>query len=450
MKLRRACAGYSTDGKNMKILLVDDSRSVAAVFSRRLAGFGHDVISAENGAVAVDKFREQAPDLVLMDIEMPVMNGFAATDHIRRFEQSRQWAWTPIVFLTSVDSTDNFVTSIDAGGDDLISKNVAEPVLRAKLKAMARVATLRQELLHANRKMEEDIRARRLAEAALSERCSELTQLNLTLSQMQSQLVQAEKMASIGQLAAGVAHEINTPIAFVLSNIGTLGKYLETLIVVLQARDPAASTAAEVPGRDVDYIVEDAPQLIRESKDGINRIKQIVQNLKDFSQIDTAQEWQLADLHHGIDATLSLLASQIERKAEIIKQYGELPLVECLPKQLNQVFVCLINNAVQAIEEERGALTIRSGVDGETVWLEFIDNGCGIPDAIRHKIFDPFFTTRDVGKGAGLGLSLAYGIVQSHHGSIELSSEVGRGSCFRVRLPLRQNGSVPSSDRQSA
>ncbi len=435
----------------MKILLVDDSRSVAAVFSRRLAGFGHDVILAENGAVAVDKFREQAPDLVLMDIEMPVMNGFAATDHIRRFETSRQWAWTPIVFLTSVDSTDNFVTSIDAGGDDLISKNVAGPVLRAKLKAMARVVALRQKLLHANRKMGEDIRARQFAEAALSERCSELTQLNLTLSQMQSQLVQAEKMASIGQLAAGVAHEINTPIAFVLSNIGTLGKYLDTLIAALNSRDPAASSAAaEVPGQDVDYIVDDAPLLIRESKDGINRIKQIVQNLKDFSQIDTAQEWQLADLRHGIDATLSLLASQIERKAEIITQYGELPLVECLPKQLNQVFVCLINNAVQAIGEARGALTIRSGVDGEMVWIEFIDNGCGIPDAIRHKIFDPFFTTRAVGKGAGLGLSLAYGIVQSHQGSIDVSSEVGRGSCFRVRLPLRQNGSVPSSDRPSA
>jgi two-component system, NtrC family, sensor kinase len=428
----------------MKILLVDDSRSVAAVFSRRLAGFGHDVVWAENGAVAVDQFREQAPDLVLMDIEMPVMNGFAATDQIRRFEQSRQWAWTPIIFLTSVDSTDNFVTSIDAGGDDLISKNVAEPVLHAKLKAMARVATLRQELLHANRKMEEDIQARQLAEAALSERCSELTQLNLTLSQMQSQLVQAEKMASIGQLAAGVAHEINTPIAFVLSNLGTLGKYLETLIAALGSRESAAS-----PG-DLEYIVDDAPQLIRESKDGINRVRQIVQNLKDFSQIDTAQHWQLADLRHGLDATLSLLASQIEGKAEVVAQYGDLPLVECFPKQLNQVFVCLINNAVQAIGDDRGTLTIRSGADGDAVWIEFIDDGCGISDAIRAKIFDPFFTTRPVGKGAGLGLSLAYGIVQSHHGSIEVSSEVGRGSCFRVRLPLRQKNSVVSSENASA
>lgn len=429
----------------MKILLVDDSRSAAAIFSRRLADFGHDVVWAENGALAVDRFREQAPDLVLMDIEMPVLNGFAATDQIRRFERSQQWAWTPIIFLTSVDSTDNFVASIDAGGDDLISKSVAEQVLRAKLKAMARVATLRQELLHANRKMEEDIRARQLAEAALSERCSELTQLNLTLSQMQSQLVQAEKMASIGQLAAGVAHEINTPIAFVQSNLGTLGRYLDTLIAAV-----GAASREGVDLVDLADIVDDAPALIGESKDGINRVKRIVQNLKDFSQIDTAQHWQLADLRQGLDATLSLLASQIAGKADVIAQYGDLPLVECLPQQLNQVFVCLINNAVQAIGAERGTLTIRGGVDGETAWIEFIDDGCGIPAAIRHKIFDPFFTTRPVGRGAGLGLSLAYGIVQSHHGSIDVASEVGRGSCFRVSLPLRQQCGGADSDRALA
>lgn len=435
---RREHTDFTTGGTNMKILLVDDSRSAAAIFSRRLAEFGHDVVWAENGAVAVDRFREQAPDLVLMDIEMPVLNGFAATDQIRRFERSQQWAWTPIIFLTSVDSTDNFVASVDAGGDDLISKNVAEPVLRAKLKAMARVATLRQELLHANRKMEEDIRARQLAETALSERCSELTQLNLTLSQMQSQLVQAEKMASIGQLAAGVAHEINTPIAFVQSNLGTLARYLDTLIA-------AVGTAS----RDVADIVDDAPALIRESKDGINRVKRIVQNLKDFSQIDTAQHWQLADLRQGLDATLGLLASQIAGKADVVAQYDDLPLVECLPQQLNQVFVCLINNAVQAFGEARGTLTVRGGSAGETAWIEFVDDGCGIPAAIRHKIFDPFFTTRAVGQGAGLGLSLAYGIVQSHRGSIDVASEVGRGSCFRISLPLRQQcGAAP--DRAAA
>ena len=154
MKLRRACAGYSTDGKNMKILLVDDSRSVAAVFSRRLAGFGHDVISAENGAVAVDKFREQAPDLVLMDIEMPVMNGFAATDHIRRFEKSRQWAWTPIIFLSSLGNDRDIERGIAAGGDDYLLKPISEIVLAAKIRAMQRILQMRQSLLVLTRKLD--------------------------------------------------------------------------------------------------------------------------------------------------------------------------------------------------------------------------------------------------------------------------------------------------------
>ncbi|WP_442956693.1 response regulator [Propionivibrio sp.] len=168
----------------MKILLVDDSRSAAAVFAMRLGEIGHQVIVAENGAIAVEKFRTEAPDLVLMDIEMPVMNGFEATNRIRQVELSQRWAWTPIVFLTSVDTPENFVTSIDAGGDDLIPKNVPEPVLRAKLKAMARVAGLRRELIAANRQMEDDIRARKAAESELSCRLVELTELNQTLSNM--------------------------------------------------------------------------------------------------------------------------------------------------------------------------------------------------------------------------------------------------------------------------
>ena len=431
----------------MRILLVDDSRSASAVFASRLGVFGHEIFLAENGAVAVEKFRQLAPDLVLMDVEMPVMNGFVATHHIRNFETSQQWAWTPIIFLTADDTTENIVTAVDAGGDDLISKNVPEPVLLAKLKAMERVDTLRHNLLQANLRMEEDIRARQLAEAELSKRCTELTELNLTLSNIQTQLIQTEKMASIGQLAAGVAHEINNPIAFVLSNIGTLGKYLESLITALNQHDsaPSSGAAEQMAARqslwekhDIDYIRDDATVLIRETTEGVNRVKRIVQDLKDFSQLDSTQEWQLANLHNGIDATLNLLANELQDKAEIVKEYGSLPRIECLPKQLNQVFMSLLINATQAIGNTGGRVTIRTGSDDGTVWLEFIDNGCGIPESIRQKIFDPFFTTRPVGKGAGLGLSISYGIIRKHNGSIEARSKTGQGSCFRIRLPARQ------------
>jgi two-component system NtrC family sensor kinase len=433
--------------KTMKILLVDDSRSVLAVFANRLGAFGHEVCPAENGAVAVEMFRECAPDLVLMDIEMPVMNGFEASTRIRDFETSQKWAWTPIIFLTSVDTTDNFVTSIDAGGDDLIAKNVPDAVLRAKLKAMARVAGLRQELLLANQKMENDIRLRKIAEAELSERCIELTEVNQMLSRVQQQLIQTEKLASIGQLAAGVAHEINNPIGYVLSNIGTLGNYLDNLIKVVNHYESAEpSIAAEQRSAiqslrrdlDIDYIKNDSPVLIHESREGIGRVKRIVQDLNEFSQIGNAQEWGFADLHPGIDATLNLVAKDLQDKAEVIKDYGSLPEIECLPKQLNQVFMNLLVNAAHAMGEARGRITIRTRLADDTVCLEFVDNGCGIPDEIKAKLFDPFFTTKPVGKGSGLGLSLSYGIVKSHGGRIEVDSEVGKGSCFRVVLPLRQ------------
>ena len=431
----------------MRILLVDDSRSAAAVFADRLGAFGHEVCLAENGAVAVEVFRKCAPDLVLMDIEMPVMNGFEATNHIRNFETSQKWAWTPIIFLTSVDTTENFVTSIDAGGDDLIPKNVPEAVLRAKLKAMARVAALRQELLVANLKMEDDISRREIAESELSKRCTELTELNLTLSRVQEQLIQTEKLASIGQLAAGVAHEINNPIAYVLSNIGTLAKYLDSLVNILNAYDQAkptipaeqrASIESLRRSLDIDFIKSDSLLLIQESRQGINRVSRIVQDLKEFSQMDIAQEWQAADPHVGIDATLNLAAHEIQDKADVVKEYGDLPEIECLPRQLNQVFMNLLVNAAHAFGDARGRITVRTRVADEMVRLEFRDNGCGIPEDIRKKIFDPFFSTKPVGKGAGLGLSLSYGIIKSHGGCIEVESEIGKGSCFRIVLPIKQ------------
>lgn len=440
----------------MKILLVDDSRSASAVFLMRLSSFGHEVFLAENGAVAVEKFREVAPDLVLMDIEMPVMNGFEATNRIRLFETSQRWSWTPIIFLTSVDTPENFVTSIDAGGDDLVPKNVPDPVLRAKLKAVARVAGLRHELLEANRQMEVDIRARQTAEAELSRRCDELTELNITLSNIQAQLIQTEKLASIGQLAAGVAHEINTPIGYILSNLGTLGKYLDSLSKVLTIYESAESAIPPAQQEniqalrrtlDIDYIKDDAPLLIEESRRGIDRVSRIVRDLRDFSQLDNKQEWQSADVHEGLEATLNLMANDIQRKARIVKEYGLLPQIECRPLQLNLVYMNLLVNAVLAIDKECGCITIRTGCAEDGVWLEFADNGCGIAEHIRHKVFDPFFTTRPIGQGAGLGLSLSYGIIQSHNGSIEVESEVGQGSCFRVRLPARQPDSGDSSGR---
>ncbi|HSI60595.1 MAG TPA: ATP-binding protein [Ideonella sp.] len=284
---------------------------------------------------------------------------------------------------------------------------------------------------------------------ALLDANNELKQVNARLSEAQDKLMQSEKLASIGQLAAGVAHEINNPIGYIFSNFGTLEKYIADLFRILsayQAAEPALAghpAAAQLKAlRDdieLDFLKEDIPTLMAESKEGITRVRLIVQNLKDFSRVDTSQEWVQADLHHGIDSTLNIVNNEVKYKADVVKQYGVIPDVECLPSELNQVFMNLLVNASHAIQAERGLITIRSGgaENGETVWVEVVDNGAGIAKENLGRIFDPFFTTKPIGKGTGLGLSLSYGIVKKHLGQIEVSSEVGVGTTFRVTLPVR-------------
>jgi hemerythrin-like metal-binding protein len=273
----------------------------------------------------------------------------------------------------------------------------------------------------------------------------ELKQLNEKLESAHVQLLQSEKMASIGQLAAGVAHEINNPVGFVNSNMGTLGKYITNLFSVISAYETAeakvgTNTCPEVSEIkkkvDFNYLKEDIPSLLKESQDGLARVTRIVQDLKDFSHVDEAN-WQCANLELGIDSTLNVVSNEIKYKAEVVKEYAGLPFVECIPSQLNQVFMNLLVNAAQAIDT-KGTITVSTGKSGDEVWVEVADTGKGIPAENLNRIFDPFFTTKPIGKGTGLGLSLSYGIVQKHHGRIEVKSEVGKGTAFRIWLPVHQ------------
>ena len=265
---------------------------------------------------------------------------------------------------------------------------------------------------------------------------------------LESQLVQSEKLASLGQLAAGVAHEINNPVGFISSNLSTLDGYFNQLQQMLEAYRHSEEIIASQPQRDqlkalrttleLDFLKEDIPILIRESKDGIGRVVQIVKDLKNFSRVDNDQTWQFTNLQQGIDSTLNIVASELKYRADVVKHYMPLPDIECLASQLNQVVMNLVINAAQAMGPERGTITISNGVEGENIWLEVADDGCGIAPETVQKIFDPFFTTKPVGEGTGLGLSLSYGIVKKHRGSISVSSELGKGTTFRVVLPIRQ------------
>ncbi|MBB3243178.1 signal transduction histidine kinase [Pseudomonas sp. Tn43] len=267
--------------------------------------------------------------------------------------------------------------------------------------------------------------------------------------QLESQLVQSEKLASLGQLAAGVAHEINNPIGFISSNLGALDGYFKQLQDMLDAYREAESAIAsseviEQLGKlrervELDFLREDIPLLIKESKEGIGRVGQIVKDLKDFSRVDSNQEWQWTNLQQGIESTLNIVANELKYKADVVKEFQQLPDIECLPSQINQVIMNLIVNASQAIGPERGTITLRTGLEGEKVSIEIADTGSGIEPDNLQKIFDPFYTTKPVGQGTGLGLSLSYGIVKKHQGDISVRSEVGVGTTFRVELPVRQS-----------
>ncbi|MGE5469733.1 MAG: ATP-binding protein [Bacteroidota bacterium] len=268
------------------------------------------------------------------------------------------------------------------------------------------------------------------------------------LAEAHHQLLQSEKMASVGQLAAGVAHEINNPIAFVNSNLNTLIEYVDDLLLLLdgyqagEADLPPERRMALVQLReriDLPFLRKDLQALMRESGEGLARVKAIVQDLKSFSHADTGV-LTLADLHEGLDSTLNVATHEIKYKADVVKNYGDIPPIECLPSQLNQVFMNLVVNAAQAMNgDKRGTITVRTrpGEPG-MVTIEIGDNGSGIPPENLTKIFNPFFTTKPVGEGTGLGLSLSYGIVKAHQGRIEVSSEVGHGTVFLVHLPIRR------------
>jgi len=276
----------------------------------------------------------------------------------------------------------------------------------------------------------------------------DLREANQRLSEAQAKLVQSEKLASIGQLAAGVAHEINNPIGYIFSNFGSLERYLGQLFQMLALYESAETSIADAGVAvqirnlreeiELDFLKTDIPSLMAESKEGIERVRKIVQDLKDFSRVDTKLEWEWTNIHKGIESTLNIVNNEIKYKADVIKEFGNLPEIECLPSEINQVVMNLLVNAAHAIASERGTIAVRTRVDGAYVVVEVQDSGTGISPENLQRIFDPFFTTKPVGKGTGLGLSLSYGIVQKHHGHIEVDSVLGKGSTFRLRLPIKQ------------
>lgn len=325
-------------------------------------------------------------------------------------------------------SVEVLVTAMQGLYDQLAKRSAA--LIHAKQELESRVAARTQELADANLRLRAEHDAQQL--------------LIRQLEDAQAQLVQSEKLASIGQLAAGVAHEINNPVGFVNSNLGTLAHYVERLIGLVDGYRElcCAGLPAELAGRataleadtDLDFLRQDVRELLAESLEGLGRVKRIVQDLRDFSRVDQEGRQQ-NDLNQGLESTLNVVWNELKYKADVVRRLRPLPSVLCNGAQINQVFMNLLVNAAQAIEE-RGEIRLANGVEGGEVWVEVADTGRGMTEDVRRRIFEPFFTTKPVGKGTGLGLSVSYNIVQKHGGRITVRSAPGEGSAFRVWLPL--------------
>jgi two-component system NtrC family sensor kinase len=403
-------------------------------------------------AMAGAALREGRPyAMAFIDMRMPP--GWDGVDTVEHLWQVDPGVQVVVCTAYADHSWEAVLARLDAGDRLLVLK---KPFDTIEVRQLANTLTEKWRLTR-----QAAWRMERLEETVLA-RTDELVHANARLAaeiverkQLQSRLLQSEKLASIGLLAAGVAHEINNPLGFLAANFGVLEEYTRSLCEMLGAYEAAQRDggAAAAPARlkdvherlQLDYLRQDLPVLIAQSRDGMERVKQIVRSLLDFARVDTQQTWQYADIHHGIDSTLAIIARQIGKVAEVSKRYGQLPAIECLPCALNQVFMNLLINAAHAIGPERGQITISTGVDGALAWIEIGDTGCGIAEDVLPSIFDPFFTTKPVGKGAGLGLSLCYGIVQDHHGRIEVRSAPRQGTAFRVVLPLRRQAGAQAA-----
>ncbi len=258
------------------------------------------------------------------------------------------------------------------------------------------------------------------------------------LDEATRRLVQSEKLASLGELAAGVAHEINNPVGYVSSNLTTLQKYLATYEKILDAAQETPEVSALKKKLNYAFIRDDMQNLVKETHEGIHRVKTIIQDLKDYARTNSSAHYVAADLHVGLKSTLNIARNQLKNRAEVRLHLGELPLVECAPSQIDQVLINLIVNAAQAMPEGKmGTIDIRTSRNGDQVCIEVEDNGPGIPAETMKKIFDPFFTTKDPGTGTGLGLSVSQNIVQQHGGTLGVESTVGVGTTFKICLPIQ-------------
>lgn len=423
------------------ILIVDDTPNNIRLLFDVLDSAGFDISVVRNGETALKKLHHIQPDLILLDVMMPGIDGF---ETCRRVKSNPETKDIPIIFMTALSDTEHKVSGLKIGAIDYITKPIqVEEVL-------ARV-NVHLDLRNAQIQVQQEVLERKKTEL-------ELRETVVSMQQMQNQLIQSEKMSALGNLVAGVAHEINNPLGFLNGSIHNATENVKDLLehVKLYQQEfssPTIAITAHAEDIDLEYVSEDLPKIFESMRKATHRIQNISNSLRTFSRGDTQCKVS-ADLNEGIDSTLLILKYRLkannQRPAiEVITNYGDLPQVECFPGQLNQVFMNILANAIDALDESNKGLSfkeieenpnriiIKTFLEEDFIKISIADNGKGMSAEVKQNIFDHLFTTKKVGKGTGLGLSIAQQIItQKHGGSLEVNSEPGKGTEFIITIPV--------------
>ncbi|MGG6266884.1 hybrid sensor histidine kinase/response regulator [Leptolyngbya sp. AN03gr2] len=444
---------------SVRILLVDDTPTNLKVLSEALQGQGWKTLVAVDGESAIEQAEYAKPDLILLDVMMPGIDGFETCE---RFKSNPQLHSIPIIFMTALSDAVNKVRGLDLGAVDYITKPFQQEEVIARVK-------LHLSLSQLNRSLKEKVEEQSRTQAELEELTQQLEQrvhdrtieLEHSIQQLkttQLQLIQSEKMSTLGQLVAGIGHEINNPINFVGGNLKHIENYTQDLfrlIELYQTKQPDNEIEEFIEEVDLEYLTQDMPKLIRSIDEGVDRLRDISFSLRSFARSDISSKVE-CQIHEGIESTIMLLkhrikASEQHPEIQIHRNYGDLPPVRCYPGQLNQVFMNLIANALDVFEEQNqtrsyeeisarpNTIWISTAIDPstETATIRIKDNGSGIPPEIQSQIFEPSFTTKPVGKGTGLGLAISRQIVmEKHGGKLDCHSGMGEGTEFTIAIPI--------------